>query len=410
MDSLAANDRFMGSLVVRKNGQVLYSRQIGWADREARIPIKADTRLGIGSISKTYTAALTMMAVQEGKVKLDQPLSSFVENQPGSERIRIRHLLMHRSGIHNFTDDSLYLTYHTRSMGRKEMLRIIREGGLDFPADSTARYSNSNYVLLSFILEDLYRKPFDQLLQEKILNPLSLTQTCMGQTCPKKNPPAQSYTVSDNRFERSPRTDPSIPLGAGAIQSTADEVARLYEALLQGRLITAQWIDTLCTPRDGYGMGIFPIPFFNRKGLGHTGGIDGFHSFGVYFPDDSLSYAILSNGLSVELNAIHIAVLSAVYGKHFLIPSFRRITISPDYLTTLTGTYACPDIPLDMEVILRDGTLYAQATGQSEFPLEAKSKDTFRFEPADVTLVFTPETGTMLLLQRGMTFTFHKKN
>ena len=81
--------------------------------------------------------------------------------------------------------------------------------------------------------------------------------------------------------------------------------------------------------KDNFGMGIFPVPFYAKRGFGHSGGIDGFNAMLIYFPEDELSYAITSNALNYTFNDIHIAVLSGIYGMPFDLPNFEAITLKP---------------------------------------------------------------------------------
>ena len=160
---------------------------------------------------------------------------------------------------------------------------------------------------------------------------------------------------------------------------------------------------------DGFGMGLIQIPFYDRTGYGHTGGIDGFRSVFSYFTDGNISYALTCNGTAMDNNAISIAVLSAVFGKPFDIPVFSSYRTTPDQLETYVGVYASEAVPLKLTVMTDGGTLMAQATGQSAFPLEATAEDIFKFDPAGVVLEFDPAAHTVLLKQNGAQFLFTKE-
>ena len=91
--------------------------------------------------------------------------------------------------------------------------------------------------------------------------------------------------------------------------------------------------------KDNFGMGIFPVPFYAKRGFGHSGGIDGFNAMLIYFPEDELSYAITSNALNYTFNDIHIAVLSGIYGMPFDLPNFEAITLKPEDLVKYTANF-----------------------------------------------------------------------
>src|SRR5690606_15079231 len=129
---LEVNDRFMGSVAVSKGGEIIYSRALGHADIDAQLKADPQTKYRIGSISKTFTAVLALKAVEANVLDLNQKLGEFFPRVPNADKISIRHLLSHRSGIHNFTDDPVYLSYNTQPKNREEMVSIIVAGGRDF--------------------------------------------------------------------------------------------------------------------------------------------------------------------------------------------------------------------------------------------------------------------------------------
>src|SRR5690606_23530960 len=177
LDSLEAHDKFMGTLRISSEDGVAFERSVGYADVESGSKATPDTRYRIGSITKMFTAVLVMKSIEAGKLSLDQKLSDFYPQISDSKNITINHLLQHRSGIHNFTNDSIYKTYYTQPISEETLVEIITEGGSDFGPDSKGEYSNSNFVLLTFILEKVNGKAYAKLLGEQIIEPLNLINT-----------------------------------------------------------------------------------------------------------------------------------------------------------------------------------------------------------------------------------------
>jgi hypothetical protein len=163
------------------------------------------------------------------------------------------------------------------------------------------------------------------------------------------------------------------------------------------------------TIKDGYGIGLFQIPFFKSVGYGHTGGIDGFSSVYSHFPDDKISYALISNGTNMNNNDISIAVLSAVYDKPYEIPSFTTYNVTSEVLEQYLGVYFSKQIEMKITITKQGNTLIAQATGQPAFPLEATDKDKFKFDKAGAKFEFIPTDKTMILFQGGEQITFTKE-
>lgn len=406
---LADNNKFMGSVAVSKNGKIIYKNSIGFADVDNNIKLNDSTKYRIGSITKTFTASLIFKAIEENKLSLSQTLDKYFPSIKNAEKITISNLLYHRSGIHNFTDNADYLTWNTKPKTEQEMVEIIVKGGSDFKPGSKFQYSNSNYVLLTYILEKVYDRSYAELLNKKIITPQHLTNTYYGGKINIQNNECYSYTYSNTGLKKEDETDMSVPAGAGAIVSTPVDLTKFANALFSYKIVNEKSLEQMETLEDNLGMGLIAIPFYDKKGFGHTGGIDGFSSVFVYFPADTLAYALCSNASNINNNDISIAVLSAAYNQPYEIPAFTIIQLTSTDLDKYLGTYTSKGVPLKITITKSGATLVAQATGQPSFELEATAKDTFQFEKAGVVLEFDPDKKEMVLKQRGVTFKFTKE-
>lgn len=407
--ALADNNKFMGSVAVSKNGKIIYTRSIGFADIKNNIKLNDSTKYRIGSITKTFTASLILKAVEENKLSLSQTLEKYLPSVKNAEKITISELLYHRSGIHNFTDNADYLTWNMQPKTEQQMVEIIAKGGSDFEPGSKFQYSNSNYVLLTYILEKVYNKSYTELLNEEIIAPLHLANTYYGGEINIQHNECYSYTFSNKGLKKEDETDMSVPAGAGAIVSNPVDLTKFANALFAYKIVNKKSLEQMQTLKDNFGMGLIAIPFYDKKGLGHTGGIDGFSSVFIYFPADTLAYALCSNATNMNNNDISIAVLSAVYDKPYNIPTFTTIQLTSTDLDKYPGVYTSKEIPLKITITKSGNTLVAQATGQPSFELDATAKDTFKFEKAGIVLVFDRDKKEMILKQRGATFKFTKE-
>lgn len=408
-DALRRNGKFMGTVAVSKDGKLIYTNAVGYADVAAGIKANDSTKYRIGSISKTFTAVLVMKAVEQKKIKPDQTIDQYFPEIKNAQKITVDQLLHHRSGIHNFTDDSSYLGWHTRPKTEKELVSIIAKGGVDFEAGTTGKYSNSNYVLLSFILEKIFKKSYRDLLKEYITKPLGLSNTFYGGKIDVAKNQSKSYSFGSSWKEES-ETDLSIPLGAGGIVSTSIDLVKFSDALFNGKLLQKESVDKMKTTIGDFGMGLFRIPFYDMEGFGHTGGIDGFTSVFSHFDSGNVSYALTSNGTNYNNNDISIAVLSAVYDKPYDIPVFSTYAPTANELDELVGVYASEQTPLKVTIRHENNAFTAQATGQQAFPLEAVEKNLFQFKPAKLVMTFNPAEKTMVLKQGGREVLFKKES
>ena len=313
------SNRFMGNIAVSKDGEIIYLKSIGYADISNNLKATKETKYRIGSISKSFTATLVLKAIENKKLELNQTIDKWFPMIKDSDKITIKQLLSHRSGIYNFTDNLNYLTWNTQKKTEKEMVEIIKIGGNSFAPDSKAEYSNSNYLLLSYILEKTFMKSYSELLDEYIIKPIDLKNTYVFRRINTSNNESKSYKFLSS-WILEPETDYTIPLGAGAITSTPIDLIKFSDALFGGQLLSSESLKIMTTIQEGYGLGLFQIPFYNKLGFGHGGSIDGFSSIYVHFPEDKISYALISNGTNMNNNDISIAVLSAIYDELYEIP------------------------------------------------------------------------------------------
>ena len=406
--ALEANQKFMGSVAISKNGTIIYTNQIGYSDVENKIKPDNNTKYRIGSISKTFTTVLVLKAVNEGKLKLTDNIDTWFPTIKNANKITISDLLYHRSGIHNFTADGDYLKWNTQKKSEKEMIEIISKGGSDFEPGIKAEYSNSNFVLLSYILQNIYKKDYAQLLNEQIVKPIGLKNTYLGKKINIKNNECYSYSFKGSWIKEG-ETDMSIPVGAGAIVSTPSDLTKFSNALFNEKLVSHEDLELMKTLKDNIGMGLFKVPFYDKFGYGHNGGIDGFTSEMYHFADDNVSIAVTSNGTNFDNNQISIALLSDVYNKPYDIPTFKTFEVTSADLDKYLGVYSSKQIPLKITITKQGKTLIAQGTEQAATALEATEKDKFKFERAGAVFEFNPEDKSMILKQGGAIIYFSKE-
>ncbi|WP_353719990.1 serine hydrolase domain-containing protein [Dyadobacter sp. 676] len=408
-DSLTVHNKSMASVLLTRNGVKIYERAIGYAVTDSTRQIRATpaTRYRIGSITKTFTATMIMQLVEERKLTLDTRLAKYFPAIPNAGEITIEMMLRHRSGIHNFTDDDAYWESMTKPVTPAGMLNNFATHKPDFKPGEQAIYSNTNYVLLGYIIEDITRKTYGANLQERILSRAGLKNTRYGGGIDPDKGDAYSYIFS-KRWEKQEDTDLSQPAGAGAIVSTPADVTTFLSALFDGKLVSKESLRQMTNFVDGHGIGLAPMPFYGKKGYGHTGGLDGFQTVAAYYPADSLAAAVFSNGVEYALNDILIALLSAYYKMPVIIPTFDTVALRPEELDQYVGVYSSKQLPLKMTIWRHGDRLLAKATGQSSFRLTPVKKDVFRFDAARVTMEFRPEENAFTLTQDGESFQFNK--
>lgn len=401
--TLEEQDRFFGSVAVSRAGEIIYSKAIGYADVETKVSNTNETKFRIGSISKTFTATLIMKAVEMGKISLDDTIEAYFPKIHNALKITIRHLLNHRSGINTFTDRE-YLSWRTEPITQEDLLDKIVSKGIDFEPNAKHVYSNSNYVLLTFILEKIFEKSYAQILEQYIVKPLNLANTSYGGKINPAQNEARSYRMKTD-WNLNSEEDMSIPLGAGGIISTPTDLCHFADALFTGKLISPQSFEQMKPVADhSYGFALEGISIDDMTGWGHTGDIDAFTSTLTYFEDKDLSFALTCNGSNYGKHDVAIAVLSEITGKPYKLPSFEFLELSSEELDLYLGTYESDALPMDLTISKDENALLLGIPGQAADPLTAEGDHTFSILKYGVKISFNPDEKTMHFEQQGMKF------
>jgi D-alanyl-D-alanine carboxypeptidase len=412
-DRLAEKNKAMGSLIIVKDGNVLYSRSIGYSQITGteRKPLTAANRFRIGSITKMFTAAMILQLVEEEKLKLTDTLDRFFPQVPNARKITIAQLLAHRSGIPNVRRDRDGQTnVNTIPMTKDERLALIVKGTPDFEPDTKHRYSNSGYQLLGLIIEKVTGKPYGEALEERITSKIGLKDTYMatGNIDVNKNE-ALTYIHFGRDWKPVSETHPSILFSAGAIVSTPGDMARFIEALFDGRIVSKESLDQMKTMRDGDGFGMEPFTFAGKTFYGHTGGGDNYGAWLAYLPEEKLAVAYATNAKIYPVANIVSGVVDIYYNKPFTIPALESIAVDPGVLDKYVGVYSSADAPVKFTITREGSTLFFQPPGaQSAAPLEATAEDKFQIERA-VVIEFDSAKNQMTVKRRGGERVFTKE-
>lgn len=405
LNYLASNNKFMGSIAIQESDKIVFEKSYGFADIKNKTKANSETKYKIGSITKMFTSVVIFQLIEEKKLTLDTKISKFFPTIKNSENISIENLLEHSSGIYSFTNDADYKEYAKLPKTRAELMKKIKAGKPVFEPGESSEYSNSNFVLLGWIIEDLTKKTYAQNINTRIIQKIGLKNT--GFASDGKNE-AISYHIKAKNWEQATKEDMSIPGGAGAILSSASDLTKFINGLFAGKLISQPSVITMTTIEKGFGKGIFMMPFGERKFYGHTGGIEDFTSTLGFYPKEKLAISLLDNGQGgYGMNDIMIGILSIYYKMPYRFPNVKTVDVAVATLKSYEGTYAAPNFPMKISINEENGVLICQATGQESFPLNALSDTKFSFDPAGLELVFS--TNTMTILQGGQQFKLTKE-
>lgn len=290
----------------------------GLADVAGNASVGADTAFAIGSISKTYTAALILALAADGEIDLDAPALTYVPEAAIDARITIRQLLDHTSGLDDyFLRASIDRALLAEPGAFWSVRRTLKYVGRPYFAPGTGwRYSNTNYLYLGLIAERVTGMTLAEALRGRFIGPLGLDATWYQAVEEPLGPLAHGYRFSGRTLAAKPidlsdgsgvapfTSVVSAAAGAGSIAATSADVARWARLLYTGRVLgpamTAEMLDGVAAtagyrPRVPYGLGVQRLQIGERSTLGHSGRLLGFRSVVRHFPSESLTIAVLTN-------------------------------------------------------------------------------------------------------------------
>lgn len=416
-DILASKNLMMDSVAISKDNKIVYKKSFGYRyiDGSKKIPADENTKYRIGSITKLFTSVMTFQLVEEGKLSLDTKLAAFFPQIKNAEKITIADMMHHRSGIHDASNDTIYMRNMYQAQSKKDILNILSKCSSDFEPDTKSSYSNSNFTLLGYIIEQLDKDSYEASLKKRIINKLHLKNTYVGKKLNNSENESLPYLLNDNKWE----TDTAlinligktyiVAGGAGAIASTPTDLNIFINALFDNKLINVQSLQQDTTVRGDFGMDIYKVPFYDKLGWGHNGNVPPFYADLYKFVKDNITVAVCYNGVNYRTNDILIDILSCCFNRPFNLSDFEPVKVDTSILNKYVGTYSSKNIPLKIKIYTQKNQLYAQATGQPAFPLTAISEKEFIFKQAGINMLFDTDKNTFTLKQGGGVYLFIKK-
>ena len=405
---LSENNKAILSIEIVEKGKTAYQNQTGFAYYDStgeKVKANAQTQYRVGSITKMFTATLIMQLIEQEKLSLTTPLSVFYPEIKNAQEITIDQLLKHRSGLFNYTADAEFRKYVSKPQSQAQM--ITRFSGFEpaFKPGEKFRYSNTNYMLLGYIIEKITGESYQSVLQKNIIDQLNLKNTHLGSVIDTDNNQAQSFYFSLSDWQIQKQWHMSTATAAGAIISSPHDLNIFISALMSGKLLSKLSSQKMLSSSYTYGRGTRRFPFYGRYSHGHYGKIEDFRSALMYFPEDDMSLAVSVNGLALNFNKdIVVAVLNIYYDRYYKLPNYshQSVAIDEKLLSAFVGDYHFqstrnPDFKLDGSLFIKDGQLFG------EMP-DIYNPDGMSFE---ISFIATSEN-TFFNASEGIQLTFEK--
>ncbi|PQJ19644.1 serine hydrolase [Tenacibaculum sp. SG-28] len=411
-----------GSVLIARDGDIIFSKDYGFSNIEHRISNTKATVYNVGSIAKQFTALGILLLEAEGKLLIEDSINSYLPDFPDfGFKITIRQLLQHTSGLRD-SHGLLALAGWKKGdiESQTDILRILRQQKeLNFVPESEFLYSNSGYILLARIIENITLMPFAKWMEDFIFKPLGMFHTKVYQRNKFSIPSmANSYSLKGTKYVK--QLEYWDYYGSGNVYSNAIDLhiwlqnfsnpkGPWYPLFL--KLQTNSYLST--GQYTNYGMGVRTIDIHGRKSISHGGSIGGFRSAVIVFPEDKIHIVILSNYNAINMsnkirelcdilfpNRPEIRSVSPISPNEKIYP----VTVSKKQLQKYEGIYWSSSEKIGRKVYFKNDTLRYVGGSKNIFPLVPIGLHTFRMlKSKDMPeVMFYPNSKRMVIRYRDM--------
>jgi D-alanyl-D-alanine carboxypeptidase len=310
------------AVIAVKNGQVVFRKGYGMAEMELGTPIQPEMVFKIGSITKQISATAILMLAERGELSIDDEITKYFPDFPmEGERVTIKHLLSHSSGLPDYWRmdefDRLiereYFRMVTGSFEASEIINVFTSKSLEFRPGDQFQYCNSGYFLLGLTIEKVSGATYGEFLKENIFDPLGMDHTCYGDNTELVRGRVQGYVKKDDRFVNNPHRclDNILEFAAGGLMSNVDDLAKWDESLYTEKLVSSKALEEMFTANmlnngepSRYAFGWFVTDCCDLEAFCHAGEVTGFRSFVIRVPEAHVYIAILGNNGSYGANVL----------------------------------------------------------------------------------------------------------
>lgn len=397
------------SVLVKRGREVLFRKAYGLASLELGTAMTSDHVFRIGSVTKSFGAVVILQLVDEGKLSLDVPISTYLKDAPKAwEKVTLAHLLSHTSGIASYTSGPQggYAALRAKRRSLDEVLATLHDLPLEFEPGTAFTYSNTGFLLLEKIIETTTGRGFASNLRSRITGPLGLKHTRQCQVDEVTPGLVSGYTDGGHPTYPAPL---DIAFMDGGMVSTVADLAAFTEALHGGRLLrpeTYRRMTTQVRTADGtgvgYGLGLWIRSSQGHTLVGHGGDVVGFSAEVETDLQTQALAVILQNedkfGAAHAVNVEYLSRRLLAFANGRSLPEPKAVRLTPEQLARVVGRYTSTQ---GTRVIsLENGRLWSRNNGGRPYELQASSPTTFFMEGQEVRLRFTLEGERAVALQK----------
>ena len=406
VQSYVSEKKFMGCVLVARGSKVLLDKGYGFANLEWEIPNSPAAKFRLGSVTKQFTAASILLLQERGKLKVTDPVKKYMQNAPAAwDKITIFNLLTHSSGIPNFTGFPDYASQEPFDTTPEKLVARFRDKPLEFQPGEKMSYSNSGYVLLGYLLEKISGESYEKFVQENIFTPLGMKDSGYDSNSAIIPHRAAGYVPGPSGPTNAGFINMTVPLSAGALYSTTEDLLRWEQGLFGGKLLSPSSLQEMTTPfKNDYAFGLLVHNANGRKVIDHGGGIEGFNTSLAYYPDDKLTVIVLGNLNGSAPQEIASKLGAVAHGEKVVMPSERKeVPVDPKVFNGYVGRYELA-VNFILTVTREGDDLFTQATGQPKLQIFPASDRDYFLKVVDAQITFVTDSNgraTELILHQG---------
>ncbi len=386
------------ALGIFHNGAIVYARGYGMADLEHGVRITPASVFDVGSVSKQFAAAAMALLANDGKLSFSDDVRKYIPELPvyGSP-ITLNELMWHTSGLRDYTDLLDLAGYGLEEATTQEdaLASVIRQRALEFASGSHFEYSNTNYFLLSIIVQRVTGKTLAQFVRQRIFTPLGMTHTLYRTDYEMLIPNrAMGYAPTPHGFKNSMSNWQQI--GDGAVQISIDDALKWDENFYTARVGGRRMVDALQTPghlangkRLQYARGEFVDTYRGIRRVQHGGAWIGYRAAFDRYPDFHTSVVVLCNSDAAEAEALADNVAGVILQPYLLRERVTRMASAAKSSVParfLTGSYFGTKSSSVFHIVAQHGAVALQA-GAASYPLTPVGGSSFRLGTTPVTFM-----------------------
>jgi CubicO group peptidase (beta-lactamase class C family) len=396
--------RFNGSVLISKNGHIIFEKAYGFSDIQNKTRNSPETIFQVGSMTKQFTATVVLKLAELHNLSLDDKINIYFPDLKRGNDITIKNLLTHTSGLSEIFRDTLYIkTNKQRPMSREKLRSFFFNKPLYFEPGSQYAYCNSGYILLGLIIEKVTGKTYEQNVRDYILTPLRMTHSGFNFAALRKDRKSLGY-IKFSRTENvsSLPWDSTSTYSAGSMYSNAQDIYLWHQGLLNNKIISKESLAKAYTPfLNGYGLGCFIDTFYQQRVISHGGNIEGFTSYFGRIQEDNVCVILLNNIYNREIESIGTSILAILYDKpyHF----FEEVKLAADSLQNFVGVYEI-NPSYHINITRAADHLFAQIQNEQPFEIFADKPASFFAKEEDIRIKFrsNPDRSYKLVLYKGL--------